>query len=91
VIRSFAESYADKLPGWIDRVADKDPARAADLFLRACEYVLPKLGRSELTGLDGKPLGMPVPILNISLTGELPVGHEAINPAADPDFRLGPP
>ncbi|MBN8477834.1 MAG: hypothetical protein J0L91_02590 [Burkholderiales bacterium] len=43
VIRSFAEAYADRLPSWIDKVAEKDPARAAELFLRACEYVLPKL------------------------------------------------
>lgn len=72
VIRTFAETYAERLPGWIDRVAEDDPARAADLFLRACEYVLPKLGRSELTGPDGQPLGMLVPALELTLNGPAP-------------------
>ena len=67
VIRAFAETYASRLPSWIDRVAEEDPARAADLLLRACEYVLPKLGRSEITGPDGEPLGRIVPVLNVSI------------------------
>jgi len=72
VIRTFAESYADKLPTWIDRVAEEDPARAVELFLRACEYVLPKLGRHEVTGLDGRPLGPVVPVVEVVISGPAP-------------------
>lgn len=69
-IRSFVETYAEKLPGWIDKVAEDDPARAAALVLQASEYVLPKLGRSELTGPDGRPLGPAVPVLNVMMVGD---------------------
>jgi len=33
-----------------------DPAKAADLYLRAIEYHIPKLARTELTGKDGGAL-----------------------------------
>ena len=33
-----------------------DPKGAADLYLKAIEYHIPKLARSELTGADGQPL-----------------------------------
>lgn len=72
VIRTFAETYAEKLPGWIDRIAEDDPAKAADLFLRALEYHVPKLGRSELTGPGGRPLSALVPVLNFATSGPAP-------------------
>lgn len=44
----FAERNIGELEGWIDRVAKNDPARAADLYLRALEYHVPKLARTEI-------------------------------------------
>jgi hypothetical protein len=43
VMSEFAENNAPKAQGWIDRIAVRQPARALTLWLRACEYVLPRL------------------------------------------------
>ena len=48
-IAAFAEANVSKLQGWMDEAAKKDPGRAADLFLRALEYHIPKLARTETT------------------------------------------
>ncbi len=42
------EGNIDKVQGWIDRVARKNPAKAADIFLRFFEFVQPRLQRTEL-------------------------------------------
>lgn len=61
-IAVFAEGNAHKLQDWLDRVAEgsdgvrPDPAKAADLYLRAIEYHIPKLARTEVTGQDGGPV-----------------------------------
>jgi len=61
-IAVFAEGNAHKLQEWLDDVAmgvggnRPDPAKAADLYLRAIEYHIPKLARTELTGKDGGAL-----------------------------------
>jgi hypothetical protein len=61
-IAAFAEGNAHKLQDWLDRVADgsggvkPDPAKAADLYLRAIEYHIPKLARTEVTGDGGGPV-----------------------------------
>lgn len=49
----MAQRNVGKLEGWLTRVAKKQPAKAADIFLRALEYHIPKLGRTEHTGKDG--------------------------------------
>ncbi len=49
-IATFAEANAPKLQTWLDAVAEKDPARAAELLLRALEYHIPKISRSEFSG-----------------------------------------
>ena len=49
VIAEFARAKAPEFEGWIDKVAKTDPARAAELYLRALEYHIPKLGRMEHT------------------------------------------
>ena len=65
-IAAFAESNAHKLQDWLNRVAEgsegvkPDPGRAADLYLRAIEYHIPKLARTEVTGQDGAPIEMVV-------------------------------
>ena len=61
-IAVFAEGNAHKLQEWLDDVANgvggnrPDPAKAADLYLRAIEYHIPKLARTEMTGPDGGPV-----------------------------------
>jgi hypothetical protein len=55
-IAAFAEANVQKLQAWLDSIAAKDPARAAELFLRALEYHIPKLARTELSGENGSPL-----------------------------------
>lgn len=55
-IAQLAERNIGQLEKWMDRIALKDPARAADLLLRAIEYHVPKLARTEVTGTGGAPL-----------------------------------
>jgi hypothetical protein len=52
-ISAFAENNADKLQGWLDRVAVRDPAKAVELFARLLEYHVPRLARTELSGEIG--------------------------------------
>jgi hypothetical protein len=52
-LAQFAEGNVDKLQGWLDRVATRDPAKAAELFVRVLEYHVPKLARTELAGEIG--------------------------------------
>lgn len=65
-IAAFAEGNAHKLQEWLDRVAEgsegvrPDPAKAVDLYLRAIEYHIPKLARTEVTGENGTPIEMMV-------------------------------
>jgi hypothetical protein len=43
--QSFVEGKLDKVEGWFDDVAAKDPAQALDLMLKFSEYFVPKLAR----------------------------------------------
>ncbi len=62
-IASFAEENAESFSKWINTVAygdgdqvKPDPGKAADLYLKAIEYHIPKLGRVEHTGKNGGPV-----------------------------------
>ena len=59
-IALLAERNVAQLECWLIRVAKRDPAKAADLLLKAIEYHIPKLARSEVTGKDGLPLEAPI-------------------------------
>jgi hypothetical protein len=65
-IAVFAEGNAHKLQEWLDDVAmgvggnRPDPAKAADLYLRAIEYHVPKLARTEHVGDNDGPIEMKV-------------------------------
>jgi hypothetical protein len=48
-IAQFAEDNVEKLQEWLDRVAARDPAKAAELFVRVIEYHIPKLAGTDLT------------------------------------------
>lgn len=52
-IKFVAERKVLELEGWLERVAKRDPERAMDLYLKMIEYHVPKLQRTEMTGLDG--------------------------------------
>ena len=52
-IAAFAEANVEKLQIWLDAIAEKNPDKAADLYLRALEYFTPKLARTETT-LEGE-------------------------------------
>ena len=62
----FAEGNVHKLEEWITDVAEgadgrqADPAKAADLFLKAIEYHIPKLARTEVTGENNGPVEMKI-------------------------------
>ncbi|SRR6266403_1115269 len=49
-IAVFAERNVGQLEAWLKRVARYDPGKAADIFLKAIEYHIPKLNRTEVTG-----------------------------------------
>jgi hypothetical protein len=65
-IAVFAEGNAHKLQEWLDDVAmgtggnRPDPAKAADLYLRAIEYHIPKLARTEHVGENDGPIEMKI-------------------------------
>lgn len=65
-IAVFAEGNVHNLAKWIKEVAEgsegnrPDPAKAADLYLKAIEYHIPKLARTEMTGVDNKPIEMQI-------------------------------
>ncbi len=52
----FVDGNADRLQGWLDRIAETDPEKAFGLFQSVIEYHVPKLARSELTGPGGGPV-----------------------------------
>lgn len=55
-IAKFVDGNADRLHGWLDQIAEKNPQAAFDAFMSVVEYHIPKLQRSELTGKDGDKL-----------------------------------
>ena len=52
-IALIAQSNVGNFEIWLGQVATEDPGKAAELFLKAIEYHIPKLARSEITGKDG--------------------------------------
>jgi len=59
-IAKMAEMNAPRFALWLDEVAQKSPEKACDIYLRAIEYHIPKLARTEVTGTDGQPVQMQV-------------------------------
>ena len=59
-IAKMAELNAPRFSNWLDQVAAKSPEKACDIYLRAIEYHLPKLARTEVTGTDGQPVALQV-------------------------------
>ena len=67
VIARFADEVAPDFVQWVkETAADGDPAKAADLYLKAIEYHIPKLSRTEQQALDenGQPTNFNV-VINV--------------------------
>jgi hypothetical protein len=59
-IAMFVDNNAHRLEGWLDQVAQENPAKAFEMFQSVVEYHVPKLQRTEVTGPDGGPLQVTV-------------------------------
>ena len=59
-IAKMAEMNAPRFAMWLDEVAQKSPEKACDIYLRAIEYHIPKLARTEVTGTYGQPVAMQI-------------------------------
>jgi hypothetical protein len=55
-IAILAQNNIEKVQGWLERGARKNPLGAAKVFAAMLEYHVPKLQRTELTGKDGAEL-----------------------------------
>lgn len=66
MIARMAETTAEDFEFWLKDVAQgissgkPDPARAAELYLKAIEYHIPKLARTEVSGDQDKPVKLVV-------------------------------
>lgn len=59
--KTFVEDNQEHFQGWIERVAETNPAKAIELVSNLAEYVLPKLSRTELTtDLDSEEKGITI-------------------------------
>lgn len=57
-IAKMAEDNADNFNKWLTDVAASSPEKACDIYLKAIEYHIPKLARTEHTGKDEGPIKM---------------------------------
>jgi hypothetical protein len=57
-IAAFASANVGQMSEWLDAI--EDPAKKMDLYLRAIEYHIPKLGRTELTGDPKNPVSITI-------------------------------
>jgi len=59
-IARMAEDNADNFNLWLAQVAASSPEKACDIYLKAIEYHIPKLARTEVTGAENGPLTIKV-------------------------------
>ena len=55
-IARMADENAENFIGWLNQVASTNPEKACDIYLKAIEYHIPKLARTEVTGKDDGPV-----------------------------------
>jgi hypothetical protein len=55
-IANLLERNAPNMDRWLNEVAQEDPYKALDLMNKLSEYHIPKLARTELTGVDGEAI-----------------------------------
>jgi len=54
-IANLLERNAGNMDRWLNEVAQDDPYKALDLMNKLSEYHIPKLARTEISGIDGAP------------------------------------
>ena len=54
--QELVEGNLENLQTWLVLVAEKDPKEAFEMMIKLSEYVIPKLARTEVTGMDGEDL-----------------------------------
>jgi hypothetical protein len=59
-IARMAEDNAGRFAEWLEKVAKESPEKACDIYLKAIEYHIPKLARTEVTGAENGPLTIKV-------------------------------
>lgn len=59
-IAKMAEENAENFNQWLTQVAAESPEKACDIYLKAIEYHIPKLARTEVTGAENGPLTIKV-------------------------------
>lgn len=59
-IARMAEDNAENFAEWLTKVAADSPEKACDIYLKAIEYHIPKLARTEVTGAENGPLTIKV-------------------------------
>lgn len=69
VLIRFGGDNAEKLQGWLNEVASKDPAKAFELYLKALEFGIPKLKAIEHSGKDGEGLNFIVRVEDLKKDG----------------------
>lgn len=79
-VAGIAQNLAPEVEGWIRKGAKKNPLGAANLLATLLEYHIPKLSRTEMTGLNGKPMEVTV----VRYSAPQPVGSAPV-PAAPVD------
>jgi hypothetical protein len=57
-IARMAEENAENFNLWLSQVAATSPEKACDIYLKAIEYHIPKLARTEVTGKDDGPINI---------------------------------
>lgn len=50
------QNMGPRMEEWIERVAETDPGRAAEIILKLAEYHIPKLSRSIISGDKENPI-----------------------------------
>jgi hypothetical protein len=55
-IARMAEDNAENFNKWLTDVAASSPEKACDIYLKAIEYHIPKLARTEVTGAENGPI-----------------------------------
>jgi hypothetical protein len=59
-IAKMAESNAENFNTWLTAVATSSPEKACDIYLKAIEYHIPKLARTEHVGDPNQPINIKV-------------------------------
>lgn len=62
-IAEFVNGNAERLTGWLDRIAEENPKDAFNCFMSVVEYHIPKLARTELAGDKDAPIEHAVSVI----------------------------